>query len=41
LEVGLLGKPRHVVDLDRFEELDREEENGLMPTNNMSKTQSQ
>jgi hypothetical protein len=38
--VTLLGKLGHVVDLDRFEELDRKEEEGLMPTSNMLKTQS-
>jgi hypothetical protein len=41
LEVGLLGKTRHVAYLDRFEELNRKEEEGPMPTNNMPKTQSQ
>jgi hypothetical protein len=29
LEVDFLGKHGHVVDLDRFEELDKEEEEGL------------
>jgi hypothetical protein len=40
LEVELLGKHGHVIDLDRFKELNREKEEGPMPTGNMPKTQS-
>jgi hypothetical protein len=41
LDVDLLGKPRHVVDLDRFEELDKKEEEDPMPTSSMLKRQNQ